>query len=316
MDDKREKSRKRLSAIEAEVLLLEREKEMVANTMIDIENAGELKKRVRLKKTPLEAPAPAAPAALTPELVKSFNQLFFEMKNLPLEYVLSQSSKIVLTAEWILSLIERKWIEKIKSIKKLTDRKTFLEEKNRTEFTEVETKRREILKKVGQAKKDGKLIEHALGRAKPAEDIFAQICAERSPDAAGEDMQSRYRSLLALFSLMKANKSTVRLNIPPSKKSVSSMHSSHTACLEKLKAEIGKIATIPELARYRQCKKSLGDTQHLHPAAKYPAPIIYSGADESLKLSADLEEEPFLSHPRGPGEKEKTGNNSNSPGGG
>ncbi|KAI5190342.1 hypothetical protein NECID01_0934 [Nematocida sp. AWRm77] len=314
MKEKRQKSKKRLSSIDAELFLLEREKSMVSNTMVDIENEVEIKKRVKLKKSAPEEASSSSPSLLTQKSLASFNQLFFEMKNLPLEYVLAQSSKIVLTAEWILSLMEREWIEKLESVKKMMESKTFLEEKNKTQFTEIETKRRAILQTISKAKEKGASIGKAQRKERAKESVFSKICAEKSLEKKDNEVESRYKKLLSLFALMKANKSAVRLNIPQSKKTTSSMHSSHTACLEKLRAEIGKIYTIPELAKYRQCKKLLQEGQGVgstpqQKGHKQAQPIMYSGADESIKLSTDLEEDPFSVPPSAPGEKEKQGCN-------
>ncbi|KAI5191853.1 hypothetical protein NEMIN01_1708 [Nematocida minor] len=295
--EKREKEKRRLTAINAEISLLEKEKEMNSNAMIEIENTKEIQKRARIKKKSEEKmrilktmkkkrglACQMSCGVVSQARIKSLNQLVYEMTNLPLDYVLSQSSKMVLTEEWNLSMAERECVRKFSKVKELISNKMFLEEKNANLFTGVELKRREILKRTKEQKSRiknmadilaGKLesdaVEESLGAGALDSTKDKETAAEESDleeekeERESEEKKSghsnhmladRYKSILGLFSLMKSNKSNVRYVVPQSKKNTI-MHSSHSTCLEKIKTEPGKITTIPELVKYRLCRRNM-----------------------------------------------------------
>ncbi|OAG29321.1 hypothetical protein NEDG_01394 [Nematocida displodere] len=287
MSERRKKDVKRLEQVDSEISLLEKEKSSTFNAMVEIENEQEIKKRVSNKRLTKPIGGSAAPLKIAPGMLKSLNQLMFEMSNLPTEYILAQSNKMVLTGEWFLSILEKEWLEKISTVKKLLDRKMFLEETRRTEFSEIGGARRRLLAQAEAKKSMARQVTKTLHQmsgvprastGRPV-DAVSLLASEYTPETVKSDSQRRYRYLLSLFSLMKANKSAVRFTIPQSKKSTASVHSSHAACLEKLKAEVGKICTIPELAKYRLSRKNQQEQQKLssislHKTQKHGVPIM------------------------------------------
>ncbi|KAI5185080.1 hypothetical protein NEHOM01_0585 [Nematocida homosporus] len=345
MKERRGRERKRLDLVEAEIRLLEKEKEMGSHVMVDIESEAEIKRWV--KGRPIVSKGGVlgkidgkldkievvknnnkdnndlnkqnnglGGGLIDNEAVNGLSKLYFEMSNLPLDYMLGQSNKMVLTAEWELSLLEREWIDRLREIKRGLDRKRLLEEKVASLGTEVEVTRRQIVKstrakqyyhkrigssvKLGGSMVMGDLkLQNRLGlggvslgglggsnSSISSSDKLGRLVAgaefeeKKKESVSEEELQRRYDVSLSLFSLMKANKSAVRVSIPVTKKSSSAMHSSHAACLEKVRAEAGRISTIPELARYRQCRRQQEpqsqQTVHLHKTAKHGIPIIYA----------------------------------------
>lgn len=291
---RRDKERKKLSAVEAEISLLEKEKKMASNAMVEIESDAEIKKRATTQRMTEEKALPMDQSKITENTLSLLNRMIFEMRNLPLEYLLSQSNKMVLTTEWLLSIVEKEWINKLLRIKKMLSNQSFLVETKESIFTEIDQKRRYMLKKAAQNKIKAWEITAAITGQKKQETLLNRICKENfsSTETNNIDIniQERYSDLLSLFSLMKSSKSSVRISIPVNKKSSSSMHSSHAACIEKLRAEIGRISTIPEIAKYRQCQKQQEkrpeeqrQSVNLHRSTKHGLPVIYT---ESAHRSA------------------------------
>jgi len=293
MEEKRNKNKKRLRQIDTEIGVLRKEVEIEGNFMLEIEDEREVRKRVRLKvgkekgekQEREQGDSDVQREERKKGVLEKFNRLFFEMKNLPLEYVLSQSSKIVLTSEWQLSQIEKEWVEKSREVKRLVDSKMLLEEKNMGVFTEVDVKKRQIEKHTERIKEALKMISSGLMRRAEKKTPLERLAEEHVQERPKEDLQKQYRNLLSLFSLMKSNKSAVRASVPQSKKASATMHSSHAACLEKIKADVGKNATIPDLVKYRQTKKHMQEFQNqgsvsLHKTSKHSTPIIYAEKSE------------------------------------
>ncbi|KAI5181269.1 hypothetical protein NEOKW01_1488 [Nematocida sp. AWRm80] len=292
MNRKNTGNRKRLSVINAEISLLEREKEMSSNSMVEIDNEENIKKRVKITRgarqaSETESNKDAKCATETKEeiidqeRIKNINQLFFEIYNLPLEYILAQSSKMVLTEEWQVSILERVYVEKMKEVVKLVEARVFLKERPKGIFQEANKKRKEILTDLKEKKQALKVLGDKLMRKSEGVSLLDRVNTATAQDKPNKNLQDTYKRLLSLFSLMKSNKSTVRVTIPQTKKTTSTMHSSHTTCLEKIKNEIGKITTISELARYRQGKKIITEKEKhgsisLHKTNKHSIPIIYT----------------------------------------
>ncbi|KAI5173145.1 hypothetical protein NEFER03_2114 [Nematocida sp. LUAm3] len=306
MDGRRNKERRKLSLVDAEIFLLEKERDKETRTLLEIESPEEIKNRIKLKRPMETKSAPAVPiSCITQKTLHSLNQLFFEMCNLPMEYILMQSNKIVLTSEWRVSIVEKEWIERLKEIKKLLDKKILLEETDNQMESNIERTKREIEKQEKKKKEYLRGIFIAMNQIKREKSIFKEIYTGHVQEDNKKNLQEKYTKLLSLFSLMKSNKSSVRINIPQSKKSSSSMHSSHAACIEKLRAEYGKITTIPELAKYRQCKKASQEKKapsgnpnrmfsiNLHKTNKYTVPIIYANSQNtpSTQQKKDPEDE-------------------------
>ncbi|KAH9386571.1 uncharacterized protein NEMAJ01_1467 [Nematocida major] len=258
MKEKREKEKRRLKVLNAEISLLEKEKEMNSNAMIEIENKKEIKKRARIKKKKDEEKDLKINKKITPALIKSLNHMMFEISNLPLEYILAQSNKMVLTSEWHLSIVERECLKKYTKIKDLFKSKLLLEEKRNTAFSGFELKRRKILRASADRRKTVLAIQRGLLSAGEPQSVADSISQEYSYAEPGdaEALSEKYKSVLCLFSLMKSNKSNIRYTVPQSKKNPV-MHSSHTTCLDKIKIEPGKIFTIPDLVRYRMYRRSM-----------------------------------------------------------
>lgn len=196
---------------------------------------------------------------ISQERIQSLNQMIFEMSNLPLEYVLSQSSKIVLTEEWNLSIVEKECVQMFGKVKELINSKMFLEEKSANIFTGVDLKRREILK-IGreQKKKVKKLARVISGRMAGEESDDLCGMEEKKKEEPEKVLAEKYKAVLDLFSLMKSNKSHVRYVIPQSKKSTV-MHSSHSTCLEKIRSDPGRVSSIPDLVKYRYGKRTAAE---------------------------------------------------------
>lgn len=259
MKEKREKEKRKLKLINAEISLLEKEKEMNSNAMIEIENKKEIKKRVRIKKNTEENSYMKIKGKITPGLVNSLNQLIFEISNLPLEYILNNSNKMVLTSEWELSIIEKGYLKEYNKIKELFNSKLLLEEKNTHQFSAIELRRREILKGVKEQKENIKVISKILGEQVKKSSVIERIEKEYSPEEKTNNspkLSDKYKSILCLFSLMKSNKSNVRYMVPQSKKSTI-LHSSHSTCLDKIKTEPNKTPGIPELVKYRHYRRNI-----------------------------------------------------------
>lgn len=340
MVESRKRERKKLSATTAEISLLEKEKEMGGKAMVEVEDEDEIKKRSKIRKITHHSPKPQPKPLISQPLLHSFNRFFFEAAHLPLEYVLLNSTKMVLTREWYISIVEKEWVEKIEILKDLADKRQLLEQKSETQSNTDQTstpnartnrqlvplkdlgstrrkilnqtkRNRDLLSRVGNSllhRADHSLLhraDHSLlhrtvtgASLKPntSSPLFASLSVpyvfhfvpdvalspnlEVTPDQEKE-IKQKYMQLLSLFSLMKANKSTVRFSGPHvGKKSNPVIHSSHIACVEKIRAEVGKITTIPELAKYRQTKKIQQDHRHknanisLHRTQRHAIPIM------------------------------------------
>lgn len=343
----REKMKRKLEILAAEIDVLEREKarERDAQALVEVEKKREVRRKAeKYRKTETqikneEPPSRAERRGQSQASVSSFNRMIFEMENLPLEYVLSQSCKVVLTEEWLVSSAERDVLRRVSEVRKLQEEGLFLEAKRkggalpldeiklaRKEILTRAKKGREILKRLaeecnplvisrqpkasprGTVEEKDLIIPRRALQVRPARAQGLRAAEGRfyvwEPGASQEEI---YRRLLHLFSLMKSNKSSVRFAVPLSKKGSVTSHSSHVACLEKIKNEIGKLSTVSELTRYRQGKKAMSSEQGAKPmhlsmykTRKHGVPIPHS-LEERQKRAKQEE----LSRHRGDAEGKK-----------
>lgn len=344
MVESRKRERKKLSAAVAEISLLEKEKEMGGKAMVEVEVEDEIKKRSKIRKISHHSPQHRPRPLISQPLLRSFNRFFFEAAHLPLEYILLNSTKMVLSQEWYISIVEKEWVEKIEVLKDLADKRQLLEQKSESQpdtdqigASDVRTSRRLVsLRALGSARRE------ILNRTRSNRDLLRRIGNEASrksstppplfaslsipyvfhfvPDVAlspdlemtvtpaqEKEIKQKYTQLLSLFSLMKANKSMVRFSGPHvGKKSNPVIHSSHVACVEKVRAEVGKITTIPELAKYRQTKKTQQDHRHknanvtLHRSQRHAIPIMCptsQSREKEKKVKKESDDNPDASPP-------------------
>ncbi|EIJ88963.1 hypothetical protein NEQG_00782 [Nematocida parisii ERTm3] len=145
-EETRERNKRRLKQLNKEISLLEQEKEMNSNVMLELETKIKTRQSRRYLITEdTEYNTHSIQSNITPEKISSLEVFIHNISNLPLEYILLQSNKIVLTKEWYLSYIEREYLVKYNKIKELLCNKLLLEEKTKGIFTGVEKKRREII---------------------------------------------------------------------------------------------------------------------------------------------------------------------------
>lgn len=291
----REKMKRKLEFITTEIEVLGRErKDRREGRMVDVENGGEVVREIeryyKRKRVRREEKEPALENAVTEDLLESFNKLVFEINNLPLDYILAQSSKAVLTEEWMASLLERKVLAKTREIKKEKEEGALLQIAEDAKIAETrqlieaETQKRkrvlghlarESTATVLQAHKklfptgplNGAIIPIRSSKQRKQESppqlfhtatpSLRDLDSRHFPHSAGTAKETVYKALLHLFSLMKSNKSSVRFYPPASKKGNLAIHSSHITSLEKIKNEIGRLTTVSELARYRESKKEI-----------------------------------------------------------
>jgi hypothetical protein len=330
----REKMKRKIETLTTEIELLEKEKEEKnSQYLIEIEAAQEIRRRAeRYRREETERRRKRKKEermAVCKESLESFNKLVFEMENLPLEYILSQSTKIVLTEEWLAALLEREILERLSEIRQLQGAGVFLEVKRssdlpvhqiheaRRRILVLERKRREVLKKLAESASPALLQKWP--KMCPRQTIPPGECiipkrtfAKREVfvlglrEAEGRWMQGSvsqeelYKKLLHLFSLMKSSKSSTRFEVPISKKGSITTHSSHIACLEKIKNELGKLTTVADLAKYREKKKmapkqpqGLQNPVHLsmYKTRKHAMPIPYSQEEHSKRVRQEDEPE-------------------------
>ncbi|OAG32055.1 hypothetical protein NEIG_01293 [Nematocida sp. ERTm5] len=145
-EETRERNKRRLKQLNKEISLLEQEKEMNSNVMLELDTKIKTRNNKRyLISENTEYTTHTIQSNITPEKISSLEVFIHNISNLPLEYVLLQSNKIVLTKEWYLSYIEREYLVKYNKIKELLCNKLLLEEKTKEIFSGVEKKRREII---------------------------------------------------------------------------------------------------------------------------------------------------------------------------
>ncbi|EHY66162.1 hypothetical protein NERG_00858 [Nematocida ausubeli] len=254
-EQRREKDKQKLFLINEEIKILEKEKEMDTNFMIEIQDKKEIKKRIKQKSktVSINDKTKNNSKLINNQVINSLNSLIFELINLPLEYILINSNKMVLTEEWKVSQLEKEVVKNQKYVMDLISKKLFLEEKTVGIFPNVEIAKRGITKS-NQIKRN--TLKELISKISGKPDYFPIKSNQNIPIKQNNNQDpDRYKNILNLFSLMRANKSKIRYKIQ-SKKFQNQNHSSHNIFIEKNKDGI------PELIKYKNNKALVNEEKN------------------------------------------------------